>query len=54
VIKHDARIIILHVIESMPAAVYAQLGVYAGDEKADKIFEKRAGDALEHIKNRLL
>jgi nucleotide-binding universal stress UspA family protein len=52
-IKHDAKIIILHVIESMSTAVYAQMGSYVGDEQASKIFEKRAGDALERIRKRL-
>jgi len=52
-IKHDARIIILHVVESMPAAVYAQMGVFVGDEKAGRVFEKRVGDALDRLKKRL-
>ena len=51
--KHDAKIIILHVIESMPAAVYAQMGFFVGDEQANKIFEKRVGDALNRIRERL-
>jgi nucleotide-binding universal stress UspA family protein len=52
-LKHDARIILLHVIESMPVAVYAQMGFFAGDEQASTIFEKRADDALERIRKRL-
>lgn len=52
-IKHDARIIILHVIEALPAAVYAQMGFFVGDEQANKIFEKRADDALKRIRKRL-
>ena len=52
-IKQDAKIIILHVIETMSAAVYAQMGVFVGDELANKVFEKRVGDALGRIRKRL-
>jgi len=52
-IKHDARIIILHVIESFSPAVYAQLGFPVGGEAFDTIFEKRVDDALARIKKRL-
>ena len=51
--KHDARIIILHVIESLSPAVYAQLGFPIGGEAVDTIFEKRVDDALDQIKKRL-
>ena len=52
-IRHDARIVILHVIESVSTAVYAQMGFFAGDEQAAKIFGKRADDALEQVRKRL-
>jgi nucleotide-binding universal stress UspA family protein len=52
-LRHDAKIIILHVIESMPAAVYAQMGFFVSDVQADEIFEKKAGAARQHIKRRL-
>lgn len=52
-LKHDAKIIILHVIEAMPAAAYAQMVFQLGDEEARKIFEKRVGNALERIRERL-
>ena len=52
-LKHDARIIILHVIESVPAAVYAQLGCYVADEQVNTIFKKRLNDALVYVKKRI-
>jgi len=52
-IQHDAKIVMLHVIESMPSAVYAQMVFQVGDEQAKKIFDKRVGDALGRIKKRL-
>ena len=52
-IQHDAKIIILHVIESMPSAVYAQKAFQVGGDQAKKIFEKRVDDALGRIKERL-
>jgi nucleotide-binding universal stress UspA family protein len=52
-VKHDAKIIILHVIETMSAAVFAQMGVFMGDERANKVFENRVAEALDRIKKRL-
>jgi nucleotide-binding universal stress UspA family protein len=52
-IQHDAKIIMLHVIESMPSAVYAQKAFQVGGDQAKKIFEKRVDDALGRIKERL-
>ena len=52
-IKQDARIIILHVIESFSPIVYAQLGFLAGGEAFDTIFEKRVDDAMARIEKRL-
>ena len=52
-LKHDARIIILHVIESIPSAVHLEMGLIMGDEQAREIFEKRVSVALDRIKNRL-
>ena len=51
--KHDAKIIILHVIESFSPTVYAQLVFPAGGEAFNNIFEKRADDAMARIKKRL-
>ena len=51
--KHDARIIILHVIEPISANVYAQLGFVAGGEHINTIFEKKVDDAMVLIKKRL-
>jgi nucleotide-binding universal stress UspA family protein len=52
-IKHDAQIIILHVVEAMPAAAHAQMVFQLGAEKARKIFEKRVATALNLIRKRL-
>jgi nucleotide-binding universal stress UspA family protein len=52
-LKHDARIIILHVIESIPSAMHLEMGMVMGDEQAKEIFEKRVRIALDRVKNRL-
>jgi nucleotide-binding universal stress UspA family protein len=52
-LKHDAKIIILHVIESMPSAMHLEMGFIMGDEQAKKIFEERVGLALDRVKKRL-
>jgi len=52
-IKHDAKIIILHVIESMPSAVHLEMGFIMGDEQAKEIFEKNVSVALDRVKKRL-
>jgi nucleotide-binding universal stress UspA family protein len=52
-LKHDARIIILHVIESIPSAMHLEMGLIMGDEQAKEIFEKRVSDAQDRLKKRL-
>jgi nucleotide-binding universal stress UspA family protein len=52
-LKHDARIIILHVIESIPSALHLEMGMIMGDNQAKEIFEKRVSVALDRVKNRL-
>jgi len=52
-LMHDARIIILHVIESMPSALHLEMGFIMGDEKAKELFEKRVSAALDRVKKRL-
>jgi nucleotide-binding universal stress UspA family protein len=52
-IQHDARIIILHVIESMPSAFHLEMGFIMGDEQAKEIFEKSVSVALDRVKKRL-
>ena len=52
-IKHDAKIIILHVFESPSPTVRAQMGFYLNEEQIKKIFDERVSSALERIKKRL-
>lgn len=52
-IQHDARIIILHVIESMPSTFHLEMGFIMGDEQAKEIFEKSVSVALDRVKKRL-
>jgi len=51
--KHDAKIIILHVFESPSPTVRAQMEFYLDDEQRKKIFEERVSYALDRIKKRL-
>ena len=53
-IKHDAKIIILHVFESPSPAVRAQMRFYLDDEQRKKIFDDRVSYALDRIKKRLI
>ena len=52
-IKHDAKIIILHVSESLSAAVRTHMEFYLDDEQRKKIFEERVSYSLDRIKKRL-
>jgi len=52
-IKHDAKIIILHVFESPSPTVRAHMEFYLDVERRKKIFDDRVGYALDRIKKRL-
>ena len=52
-LKHDAKIIILHVTESIPTLAHLEMGFIIGDEQAKEIFEKGVSVALERVKKRL-
>ena len=52
-IKHDAKIIILHVFEAPSAAVRTHMEFYLDNEQRKKIFEERVSYFLDRIKKRL-
>jgi nucleotide-binding universal stress UspA family protein len=52
-IKHEAKIIILHVIEPIASAMYIEVGFIVGEEQAKEIFEKGASIARDRVKKRL-
>jgi nucleotide-binding universal stress UspA family protein len=52
-IMHDAKIIILHVFETMSPAVRTQMEFYLADERRKEIFDERVSDTLDRIKKRL-
>ena len=51
--KHDAKIIILHVFESPSPAVRVQMEFYLDNEQRIKIFDERVNCTLDRIKKRL-
>lgn len=51
--KHDAKIIILHVFEAPSPTVRAQMEFYMDGEQRKKIFNERISYALDRIKKRL-
>ena len=51
--RHDAKLIILHVFESMSPAVRAHMEFYLNPEQREKIFSERISHALDRIKKRL-
>ena len=51
--KHDAKIIILHVFESPSVAIRAQMEFYFDDELRKKIFNERVSFSYDRIKKRL-
>ena len=51
--KHDAKIIILHVFEAPSAAVRTHMEFYLDNEQRKKIFEERVSYFLDRIKKRL-
>jgi nucleotide-binding universal stress UspA family protein len=52
-VKHDAKIIILHVLEPMSTAVRAQLEAYLDEDRRQEIFNEKIANTLELIEKRL-
>jgi nucleotide-binding universal stress UspA family protein len=51
--KHDARIIILHVLEELPPNIKALVSSYIDDDEQEKIEEKNVTHMMDRIKKRL-
>jgi nucleotide-binding universal stress UspA family protein len=51
--KHDAKIHILHVIETLPASTEGLLTQYIGEDRLRKMRKETEGHLLERIKERL-
>ena len=51
--NHNAKIIILYVVEIPPRVSRALVDDYAGEEKRKELFDKRVADTVERIKKRL-
>jgi len=52
-IKHDAKLIILHVFETMPHASRTLIELHLGEEQRKRIFQERTSYTLERIRKRL-
>jgi nucleotide-binding universal stress UspA family protein len=52
-IQHDAKIIILHVLEPVAAGVRAQMEAYLDEERLRKIFDQKITFTIELIEKRL-
>ena len=52
-IKHDARIVILHVFELFSTAARSQIELYFDEEYRKKIFHEKVGETKDRIKKRL-
>ena len=52
-IQHDAKLIILHVLEPVSAAVRAQMESYLDEERLKKIFDEKIIYTIELIEKRL-
>jgi nucleotide-binding universal stress UspA family protein len=52
-VKHDAKIIILHVFEMVSASYYALMESYIDEEQRKKILEERGNHAIARIRKRL-
>lgn len=52
-IQHDARIIVLHVLEMISATTHAYIEFHISDEQRRNIFEGRYDYAMSRIKKRL-
>ena len=48
--NHNAKIIILYVVEIPPRVSRALVDDYAGEEKRKELFDKRVADTIERIK----
>ena len=51
--KHDAKIIILHVLEELPANIKALVASYIDDDQQKKITEKNVTHIMDRIRKRL-
>jgi len=51
--KHDADIIILHVLETMPPFAHALVDSQLGEEKSKEIFHEKVSSTMDRIKKRL-
>jgi nucleotide-binding universal stress UspA family protein len=52
-IQHDAKLIILHVLEPVSAAVRAHMGSYLDAERMKNLFEEKITYTIEFIEERL-
>lgn len=52
-VKHDAEVVILHVLEQMSSTNQTLANMYLGEEQSQKLFEDRTSYALERIRKRL-
>jgi nucleotide-binding universal stress UspA family protein len=52
-IMHDAKIVILHVMEAMKGMGSAMLGGYLGEEDHKRIYDERVTDVVERTRKRL-
>ena len=52
-IKHDARLVILHIFELFSTAARSQIELYFDEEFRKKIFHERVEETKERIKKRL-
>jgi len=51
--KHDASIIILHVLEKIPPFARAVVDSQLGEEKSKEIFDEKVSSTIDRIKKRL-
>ncbi|MCD4716820.1 MAG: universal stress protein [Desulfobacterales bacterium] len=51
--QHDARIVILHVIEELPSNIKALVASYIDEEEQEKIAENNVTHLMDRIKKRL-
>jgi len=52
--KHDAEIIVLHVLESLPGTAQALIKTMIDEGRLEKILEEKIADYKERIKKRIL
>ncbi|MBW1862925.1 MAG: universal stress protein [Deltaproteobacteria bacterium] len=51
--KHNAGIIILHVLEELPPTARTLVGYYVGEEQQKKIFEESVKQTMDRIRKRI-